>query len=51
VQFYQDDTFLKELVTSFLTEGLQVNSKTVPIVVEGEFRDIAIASLDSMVLQ
>jgi hypothetical protein len=31
VQLYQDDTFLKESVTSFLTEGLQVNDTVIVV--------------------
>jgi hypothetical protein len=31
VQFYQADTFLTESVTSFLTEGLQVNDTIIVV--------------------
>lgn len=38
MQFYQDDTFSTESVTSFLTEGLQVND-TVIVVATAQHRE------------
>ena len=44
MQFYQADTFLTESVTSFLTEGLQVND-TVIVVATAQHREERLEAL------